>query len=331
MNWDYRFAWFRDAALGVGTFLGLGLESEARQFFYWLLYATRRTRPRIPPGLTLLGNPISGERTVDWPGYADSRPVRIGNVVGDQRQLDVYGFVLDAACQLTEHGHDIYAETWRALRGAADHVADTWQEPGAGIWEDRGEPRQYVHSKIMAWLALDRAQQIGRHRSESLGRLERWEQAKEAIHAEVVERGYDESRQTFVREYGRPGLDGSLLLLPLVGMEPVDSPRVIGTVEAVQRELHAGGPYFYRHADADEGAFLPISFWMVQALAAIGQVDEASRLLDELVETAGPLGLFSEEADPSNGDFLGNHPQAFTHAALLQAVLAVRDAAGSST
>lgn len=328
MNWDYRYAWFRDAALGVGTFLALGLDAEARQFFYWLWHATRRTRPRIPPALTLFGNPILEERTADWPGYADSRPVRIGNVVSDQRQLDVYGFVLDAANQLSLHGHDVYADTWRALRGAADHVADTWREPGAGIWEQRGDPQQFVHSKMLGWLALDRAQQLGRRRRESLRRLQRWELAKQDIHAELLDRGFDDQRGTFVRAYGSSDLDGSLLLLPLVGMEPLESPRVSGTIDAVRRELHAGGPFFYRHPDGDDGAFLAVSFWMVQALAKIGRVDEAGELLDQLVDLNPPLGLLSEEVDPSTGRLIGNHPQALSHAALLQAVLAMGDARG---
>lgn len=325
-NWDYRYAWLRDAGLGVATFLDLSLDSEAKQFFYWMLHATRLTRPRLSPALTLFGNPISGERLLDWPGYADSRPVRLGNVVTGQRQLDVYGFVFEAADRLTARGYDIFGETWRALRGAADHVAATWREPDAGIWEIRGKPRQWVHSKMFAWLALDRAQRIGRQRGERAARLSKWEKAKEEIHAAVIQQGYDQERWTFVREFGRRELDGALLLLPTIGMEPLHSPRVIGTVDAVRRDLHAGGPYFYRHDDRGEGAFLPVSFWMAQALASIGRVDEASAIIDQLVASSLPLGLFSEEADPATRQSLGNYPQALTHAALIGAVLAVRDA-----
>ncbi len=325
-NWDYRYAWPRDAALGIGTFLGLGRPDEAKAFFYWLLHATRLTRPRLPPALTLHGNPVPDERTPEWPGYRGSRPVRFGNVVGRQRQLDVYGFVLDAAWILADQGHDLFAETWRALRSSADEVANHWREPGNDIWEIRSEPRQWVHSKLFGWLALDRAQRIGRRRGEKRARLERWEAAKGAIHAEVLERGFDAERHTYVREYGRPELDGALLLLPLIGIEPPSSPHVAGTVEAVRRELHAGGPFFYRYPPEGEGAFLAVSFWMVQALALTGRQEQAHELFDKLLPVGGPLGLFSEEADPTSGELLGNYPQALTHAALLQAGLALQGA-----
>ncbi|MDQ4129599.1 MAG: glycoside hydrolase family 15 protein, partial [Actinomycetota bacterium] len=276
--------------------------------------------------LTLHGNPIPDERTVDWPGYRGSRPVRFGNVVGHQRQLDVYGFVLDAACILAEQGETLFAETWRALRRAADYVAEHWREPGNGIWETRGERRQWVHAKLFAWLALDRAQRIGRRRGENDRRLGRWQSAKNAIQGEVLERGYDRARQTYVREYDGAELDGALLLLPLIGIEPPGSPRVSGTVDAVRYELHAGGPFFYRHEPQGEGAFLAVSFWMVQALALTGRVDEAHELFEKLLPVGGLLGLFSEEVDPTSGELLGNFPQALTHAALLQAALALREA-----
>lgn len=327
-NWDYRFAWLRDAALGVTTFLRLGLDTEARQFLYWLLHATRLTRPVLPPALTTFGNPIPDERVVNWPGYANSRPVRMGNVVGDQRQIDVYGLVLDAGWRLTDHGHDIFAETWRALRGGAEHVLRTWQQPGAGIWEIRGEPRQWVQSKMLAWMALDRAAKIGYRRGEPPNRMAAWEETKDRIRETVNERGYDPLRGTYVREYGGSELDGSLALLPVIGMEPPGSPRLRGTIAALRRELHAGGPLFYRHGDRREGAFLPVSFWIAEALAMTDRLDEAAEIIDPLVRWSEPLGLLPEEVEPSTGRWLGNYPQALSHAALLQSILTLSEAGG---
>ena len=331
-NWDYRYAWPRDASIGVGAFLGVGLDEQARAFLYWLLHASRLDRPRLPALLTVHGRQAPAERELDWPGYRGSRPVRFGNGAADQHQLDNYGWVLDAMWLLERAGHGLYAETWRIARGMADFVAERWREPDAGLWEVRGEPRHYVHSKLMAWLALDRALRIaGTHRT-SRRTIVRWTIARDALAADVVANGVDHDRDVFVRAYGRRDLDAAVLVLPLLGIEPPDSPRVGNTIDAVQSELGAGGPLLYRYTPGGdglaggEGAFLPCSFWLAQALAATGRVDEALELFEELLTYAGPLGLFAEEADPATGELLGNHPQAFTHATLVQAALAIRDA-----
>jgi GH15 family glucan-1,4-alpha-glucosidase len=214
----------------------------------------------------------------------------------------------------------------------ADHVADRWREPDAGLWEVRGDPAHYVHSKLMAWLALDRVLRIaGSHRS-SARRRARWAIERDAIARDVMANGFDPARGTFVRAYGRRDLDAALLVLPLLGLDSPRSARVVGTIDAVRRELSAGGPLLYRYPPGDdglagaEGAFLPCSFWLAQALAATGAVDEAGGVLEQLQSLAGPLGLYAEEADPASGDLLGNYPQALTHAALVQSVLAIRDA-----
>ena len=334
-NWDYRYAWPRDASIGVAAFLGAGLDQEARAFLYWLLHASRLDRPWLRPMLNLDGNPVPEERELEtWSGYADSRPVRVGNGAGAQHQLDVYGWVLDAASLLSAAGHGLYAETWRAMAGFADHVAECWAEPDAGIWEMREEPRHYVHSKLMAWLALDRALRLAESYPARARRRARWAEAREALAADVVARGYDEERRTFVRSYGSDELDAALLILPVLGLEEPCSPRVTGTIDAVRRSLGAGGPLVHRYPPGSdglagtEGAFLPCSFWLVQALALTGRPDEARALLEDLLALAGTLGLFGEEADPSTGAMLGNYPQALTHAALVQAALAVRDAEG---
>jgi GH15 family glucan-1,4-alpha-glucosidase len=332
-NWDYRYAWPRDASIGIGAFLGVGLVPQARAFLYWLLHASRLDRPRLPALLTVHGGPVPPEHErPEWPGYADSRPVRFGNDARDQHQLDNYGWVLDAMWLLERAGHRLYGETWRIAMALADHVADRWREPDSGLWEVRSDPVHHVHSKLMAWLALDRVLRVAdRHRARRARRA-RWVTERDAIAADVLAQGVDRRRGTFVRAYGRTDLDAALLILPLLGLEPPQSPLVIGTVEAVRRELSAGGPLLYRYTPGDdglagdEGAFLPCSFWLVQALAATGAIDRAISLMEELLGLAGPLGLFAEEADPATGDQVGNYPQAFTHATLVQAALAIRDA-----
>jgi GH15 family glucan-1,4-alpha-glucosidase len=332
-NWDYRYAWPRDASIGIGAFLGAGLDEQARAFLYWLLHASRLHRPRLPALLTVHGRAVPAEQTIaDWPGWADSRPVRFGNGARDQHQLDNYGWVLDAMWLLVRQGHHLYGETWRVAMGLADRVAERWREPDAGLWEVRGDPAHYVHSKLMAWLALDRALRIaGSHGAPTRRRL-RWATERDAVAADVVANGVDPARRTFVRAYGRSDLDAALLVLPLLDLLPPGSPLVTGTIDAVRRELAAGGPFLHRYPAGDdglsggEGAFLPCSFWLAQALAVTGAVDQAAELFERLLEVPGPLGLFAEEADPTSGEQLGNYPQALTHAALVQAALAIRDA-----
>jgi GH15 family glucan-1,4-alpha-glucosidase len=332
-NWDYRFAWPRDASIGIGAFLGVGKTDEARMFMAWLLHASRLDRPRLPVLLTLHGKHPPAERELDgWPGYAHSRPVRVGNGAAGQHQLDGYGWVLDAAWLLTMAGERLYSETWRAMRGFADRVARRWSEPDAGIWEIRGDGAHHVHSKLMAWLALDRALRIATRLRAPHRRRQWWQEQRDAIAAEVTSRGFDASRGAYTRSYGSRDLDAAVLVLPLLGVEPLDSPRVRGTIDAIHRELCASGPLLYRYPPGKdglpgtEGAFLPCSFWLVQALAKTGRREEATELLDELVALASPLGLYAEEMDPGSRRHLGNYPQALTHAALVQAALAIRDA-----
>lgn len=329
-NWDYRYAWPRDACIGIGAFLGVGKPREARAFLAWLLHASRLARPRLPAMFTLDGRPVPPERDLDgWPGYAASTPVRVGNGAADQHQLDGYGWVLDAAWLLTDAGHRLDGETWRAMSAFADRVAATWTRPDAGVWERRDAPRHHVHSKLMAWLALDRAARIAERRGgRSLDRLQGWRATGDTVAQDIRQHGYDVDLGTYTAAYGSADLDASVLLLPIIGFEPEDSDRLVGTVDAIRARLGAGGPLVYRYLDDDglsgpEGAFLPCSFWLVQALARTGRVDEANALFDELVALGGPLGLYGEQMDPSTREHLGNFPQALTHAALLQAALAL--------
>lgn len=331
-NWDYRYAWPRDASIGIAAFLATGKPREARAFLAWLLHASRLARPRLPVLFTLDGRPGPAEAVLDgWPGYAGSRPVRTGNGAADQHQLDGYGWVVDAAWLLTEAGHHLYGETWRAVAGFADRVAATWAEPDAGIWEQRAAPAHHVHSKLMAWLALDRALRIaGARKDRDRRRRHRWTAARAALAEDVREHGFDPAQGAYTAAYGSTHLDAATLVLPVLEIEPPSSARVVGTVDRIRERLGAGGPLLYRYPPGTdglaggEGAFLPCSFWLVQALARTGRRDAAVALLDELLALGGPLGLFGEEMDPATGEHLGNYPQALTHAALVQAVLAVR-------
>jgi GH15 family glucan-1,4-alpha-glucosidase len=332
-NWDYRYAWPRDASIGIDAFLGVGKQDEARAFMAWLLSATRLDRPRLPVLLTLHGKHPAAERELTaWPGYADSAPVRSGNAAANQHQLDGYGWVLDAAWRLTEAGHRLYSETWRTMAGFADQVAARWQEPDAGIWEVRSDNTHHVHSKLMAWLALDRALRLAAHHRTPARRTRHWATERAALRREIERRGFDNARGTYTRSYGSPDTDAALLVLPQMDFHPPDSPRVHGTIDAVTRELDAGSPLLYRYPPGRdglpgaEGAFLPCSFWLVQALARGRRAIEADALFGDLLALASPLGLYAEELDPTTHHHLGNFPQALTHAALVQAALALRAA-----
>ena len=331
-NWDYRYAWPRDASIGIAAFLGAGKPQEARAFLAWLLHASRLSRPCLPVLFTLDGRPGPRETELPgWPGYANSRPVRIGNGAARQHQLDGYGWVVDAAWLLTHAGHALYGETWRVVAGLADQVAATRTEPDAGIWERRSAPAHHVHSKLMAWLALDRAIRIATARGDRRrSRHQRWTAARDTLAHDIRTRGFDIAHGAYTGAYGSPALDAAVLL-PLLEFEPATSPRVIGTVDAIRRRLGAGGPLLYRYPPGtdglrgSEGAFLPCSFWLVQALARTGRLGEAETLFDDLRTLGGPLGLYGEEMDPTTGEQLGNYPQALTHAALVQAALALGD------
>ncbi|MEQ4300147.1 glycoside hydrolase family 15 protein [Plantactinospora sp. B6F1] len=331
-NWDYRYVWPRDASIGVAAFLGVGKPDQARGFLAWLLRASRLQRPRLAALFTLDGLRVPGERRLDgWPGYAGSIPVRLGNDAAGQHQLDGYGWVVDAAWVYVRAGHRLDGETWRTVRGFADVVARRWREPDAGIWELRHATQQ-VHSKLMGWLALDRALRMAEAHPLPDRQRRRWREARQAIADDVRVHGVDPERSNYVRGYGSRELDAALLTLPLLGIEDAGSSRVEQTIEAIRRELGAGGPLLYRYPPGRDGlpgaeaAFLPCSFWLVQALAATGRRAEAVELFRALLDRASPLGLYAEEMDPVTDAHLGNYPQTLSHAALVQAALAIRSA-----
>jgi GH15 family glucan-1,4-alpha-glucosidase len=330
-NWDYRFCWLRDAALTLDALMSAGYVEEAVKWRDWTLRAVAGD----PEDLQIMYG-LGGERRLDeyelpWlPGYERSRPVRVGNAASGQRQLDVYGEVTDAMFQARRLGMTPVPAGWTMLCRVIDWVESHWREPDEGLWEVRGPRRDFVHSKVMAWVAADRMvraiEEFGLD-----GPLDRYRQMRAAIHAEVCREGYDAARNTFTQYYGSRQLDAALLLIPQVGFLPPSDPRVVGTVEAVQRELLRDGfvmRYIPDEHAADglppgEGAFLACSFWLVNALALIGRRSEAEQLFRRLLSLHNDVGLFSEEYDPANKRLLGNFPQAFTHLALIASAKAL--------
>ncbi len=331
-NWDYRYAWPRDASLGVDAFVNAGQVDEAKAFLSWLWHGGRLERPRLPVLLDIFGRHAPRERTLPgWPGYADSPPVRIGNLAATQHQLDGYGWVLEAGATLEDAGQRLYAETWRLLADLADNVATTWRGPDSGIWEMRGPPRHFVHSKLMAWLTLDRALRLASTHRSTTRRVERWRRERDALADEVLRRGVDTERGAFVQAYGERSADAALLTVPWIGIVPASDPRVAATIALVQEQLSAGGPLLFRYPrgvdglDGDEGAFVPCSFWLAEAQARTGRLDDACATFEAMERLAGPFGLFGEEIDPGTGRHLGNYPQGLSHGSLVRAAYAITE------
>jgi alpha,alpha-trehalase len=337
-NWDYRYTWYRDAALVLLALFRLGHGEEGARYLRFLMSACAADRDRPPPLIGIDGRHRLDETTLDHlAGYRDSRPVRIGNDAVAQVQLDVYGHLLDAALAYQQLTGALAPEEWRGLRRYVDQAAERRREPDHGIWEVRGPRRHYVNSKVMCWVCLDRGIRLAELLGDEEADLERWRLAAEDIREEVLRRGFDHESGSFVQAYDVPVADASLLRLPLVGFLPGDDPRIVGTMERIQRELGVEGTpllHRYRQADVDdglsggEGAFLMCSFELVAALVLAGREDEARRAFDWLCDRVGPLDLFSEQMT-GDGRALGNYPQALTHLGLIEAA-ANLDAAGST-
>ncbi len=323
-NWDYRFCWIRDATLTLYALLSSGYRGEARAWREWLLRAAAGHPSEMQIMYGLAGERRLTEYEIPWlPGYADSRPVRIGNAAHEQLQLDVYGELMDALYAGHRYGLESSPFAWSLQQKLLEYLETIWQQPDRGMWEVRSKPRHFTFSKVMAWVAFDRGiKTIEQYGLE--GPQAHWEEVRDRIASQIIERAYDPERNTFVQYYGARDLDASLLLLPQLGFLPPDDPRIRGTILAVERELMQDG-FVCRYPSrpgADglppgEGVFLACSFWLANSLARIGRRDDAIALFERLLAVRNDLGLLSEEYDPQARRLLGNFPQAFSHTAII--------------
>jgi GH15 family glucan-1,4-alpha-glucosidase len=331
-NWDYRFSWPRDAAFALQALLELGCDPEVRSFFSWILHASQLTHPRIQVLYRLDGRVNAEEDSLPLAGYRASRPVRVGNDAADQTQLDVYGELLGAASRFASETGGLDRDHGRRIAEIADFICKSWAQPDAGIWELRGEPKQFIQSKMMCAVALACACDLAEKGLLPAKNVERWRKQHERIREFVESRGYSESKQTYKRSVDDDELDASLLLSVLAGYDEPRTPRLLQTVDAIRRDL-ARGPLISRYLADDglpgeDGAFVACSFWLAEAYARQRRLDEAVALMDELVPLANDVGLFAEEIDWTTGEFLGNFPQGLSHLALINAAVSIEEARG---
>jgi GH15 family glucan-1,4-alpha-glucosidase len=332
-NWDYRYCWLRDASLTLEALLAAGYVEETRLWRDWLVRAVAGDPADLQIMYAVDGGRELPERELGHlPGYAGSTPVRVGNGAAAQRQSDVLGEVMISLEAARRLGVEESPETWAVQRALVDELADHWDEPDHGLWEIRGPERHFTHSRVMVWAALDRAVRAVEEGGRD-GPVERWRLVRDQVHAEVLERGFDAGRGTFTQHYDTTEVDASLLLIPTVGFLPADDPRVHGTLAVVEQDLLRDG-FLLRYRTqtgvdglpGDENPFLACSWWLAEAYARCGRLDDATAMMDRLVAVLNDVGLVSEEYDPASGALLGNFPQAFSHLSLIRAALAIRDA-----
>jgi len=327
-TWDYRYTWIRDAVLATHCLTELGHDEEANAFRRFI---ERSSAGRADDLHVFYG--VGGERRLPeleldhLRGWDGAQPVRVGNAASSQLQLDAYGHLVQQSFNWAQLGHPPDDDYWRFLLQLIDAAAESWGKPDRGLWEWRGGPRHFVHSKVLCWVALDRGLALA-ETSLRKAPVRRWKQAREEIREAVLEKGFDRKRGTFVQAFGEKPLDAAVLRLPAYGFLPYDDERMISTVEVIRTELDDHG--LIRRYDADdgmprEGAFIPCTFWLAQCLAGQGRADEAQDAFDRALRTASALGLFPEEADGKTGEALGNYPQAFTHLAHVEAALALQE------
>jgi GH15 family glucan-1,4-alpha-glucosidase len=323
-NWDYRFCWVRDATFTLYSLLLGGYREEAQAWVDWLVRAVAGTPSQVNIMYGIAGERRLPEWELDWlPGHFGSKPVRIGNGAHTQVQLDIFGELLDTAWLALKRGIAVSEGSWRVMSKMLEHLAGIWERPDSGIWEVRGPPQHFTHSKVMAWVAFDRAIKISK-KTNLQGPVEQWAEIRDAIHRDVCARGYNEKLNSFTQYYGGESLDASLLQIALVGFLPADDPRISGTVEAIERSLLLDG--FVRRYIPDqtpdglrgqEGVFLACSFWLVDTYILQGRHAEAKSLFDRLLSVRNDVGLLAEEYDPVNKRMLGNFPQAFSMISLV--------------
>lgn len=338
-NWDYRFCWLRDGAFSLVPLIQTGYLDEALAWRNWLLRAIGGDPSQLQLMYGIGGEHRLTEFELPWlAGYENSKPVRTGNAAYSQFQLDIFGEVIAVAFRAWKSGLQERGDSSQSpgidLEAVIDIVERRWRERDEGIWEIRGKSQHFTYSKVSAWAAIDRAIKL----AEGTGRnapLERWRRVRDEIHADVCMNGFDRKRNTFVQYYGGTGMDASLLLIPISGFLPPQDPRVLGTIDAIQKEI-CNGPFVYRYATeagvdglaGDEGTFLICSFWLVSALALAGRIEEAEHNFKRLRALQNDVGLFSEEYDPAGHRLLGNFPQAFSHIGFLHAILTISEAKG---
>jgi GH15 family glucan-1,4-alpha-glucosidase len=329
-NWDYRFCWVRDSALTLHALMQLGCPHEGESYFWWLLHASQLTHPRLRVLYRLNGSERTPESTLPLSGYRGSGPVRIGNAAGGQEQLDVYGDLMQTAWLYATAADGLDSDTARRLVEIADLVCEIWRRPDSGIWEVRSEPLHFTHSKIMCWIALDRAVSLAEHGLIPRAHTSRWSAEADEVKRFIEERCWSEEAGSYTRSAGSRELDASLLLGALMDYPSERDPGLSSTISALRRDL-GSGPLLDRYSGEDglegnEGAFLCCSFWLTDALARAGRVDEATELMEQLIGLANDVGLYAEEIDQGTGAFLGNLPQGLVHLALINAAVSIGEA-----
>jgi GH15 family glucan-1,4-alpha-glucosidase len=323
-NWDYRFCWLRDATFTLTALLQCGYTEEARDWREWLLRAVAGRGDELHIMYGLAGERRLPEMELPWlPGYEESRPVRIGNAAYDQFQLDVFGEVMDCLHMARRYGLDGDKDAWHIERELLARLEVLWREPDEGIWEVRGPRQHFTHSKLMAWVAFDRAIKDAL-RFDLSGSVERWTRYRDELHAEICERGFDTERNAFVQAYGSKELDAAVLMMAEVGFLPATDPRIIGTVKAIERELVRDG-FVDRYRTSSgvdglpkgEGSFLLCTYWLADNYALMGRLADARRVFENLLSIRNDVGLLAEQYEPRLKRQLGNFPQAFSHLGLI--------------